>query len=192
MNKSLDSYYTESGNNEWQFKPDAILKKILRCVSSGSVLDLAVGTGRNALFLASRGFDTTGVDLSREAIKLFKERAKTCNLKVKGVIGDIAAYNINKNYKVILCNYGLNYLEKAKAIKLLEQIKLHTNIGGVNLISGFRYDDSSGFPYLFDKGELNKIYSDWQILSKNSSLKIYNKGTKQEHRHAEIYLLAKK
>ena len=47
----------------------------------GSVLDLACGDGRNALFLAGNGFEVTAVDFSEAALnrmKRFAEKEKMC------------------------------------------------------------------------------------------------------------------
>src|SRR5690606_6728780 len=35
----------------------------------GRVLDIAMGEGRNAVFLAKKGFDVVGVDISPEAVR---------------------------------------------------------------------------------------------------------------------------
>jgi cyclopropane fatty-acyl-phospholipid synthase-like methyltransferase len=43
---------------------------------SGPVLDLGCGTGENALFLASRGFDVVGVDLAPRALARARDKAR--------------------------------------------------------------------------------------------------------------------
>ncbi|MFE5710484.1 class I SAM-dependent methyltransferase [Streptomyces sp. NPDC056501] len=55
----------------------------------GKVLDLGCGPGRNALHLASLGFDVTGVDLSPTAIAWAEERAREAGAEnVTFVCGD--------------------------------------------------------------------------------------------------------
>ncbi|WP_024760536.1 class I SAM-dependent methyltransferase [Streptomyces exfoliatus] len=55
----------------------------------GKVLDLGCGPGRNALHLASLGFDVTGVDLSPTAIAWAEERAREAGAEnVRFVCGD--------------------------------------------------------------------------------------------------------
>ncbi len=53
------------------------------------VLDLGSGTGKNSLFLAERGSIVTGIELSKTAVKLSKDRAKQKNLEAKFLEGSI-------------------------------------------------------------------------------------------------------
>jgi cyclopropane fatty-acyl-phospholipid synthase-like methyltransferase len=55
---------------------------------AGSVLDLGCGTGENALYLASLGHETWGVDSSPNAIAKAKKKAQERHLKAKFLIRD--------------------------------------------------------------------------------------------------------
>jgi cyclopropane fatty-acyl-phospholipid synthase-like methyltransferase len=55
---------------------------------AGSVLDLGCGTGENALYLASLGHETWGVDSSPNAIAKAKKKAQERRLKVKFLVRD--------------------------------------------------------------------------------------------------------
>ena len=74
--------------------PDALLDLI----ESGKLkpcktIDLGCGAGNYAIYLASIGFDVTGIDISPSAIKMAKEKAKKkgvkCNFLVADVLGDL-------------------------------------------------------------------------------------------------------
>lgn len=52
------------------------------------VLDIAMGRGRDALYLASRGVRTTGIELSVEAIRLAREEARLKAVPLDVVRGD--------------------------------------------------------------------------------------------------------
>ncbi|MEK6923472.1 MAG: methyltransferase domain-containing protein, partial [Nanoarchaeota archaeon] len=67
---SFDTSYKTS-KCFWGSKPHAIIKEILNFKRSGDVLDLGVGEGRDALFLAKNGFSVTGVDISETGIQKF-------------------------------------------------------------------------------------------------------------------------
>jgi SAM-dependent methyltransferase len=49
---------------------------------SGSVLDVGCGTGDNALYLASQGYDVTGIDCSASAVSIARERAPSVTFAV--------------------------------------------------------------------------------------------------------------
>jgi tellurite methyltransferase len=57
-----------------------LLKKGLK---KSSVLDLAAGDGGTALFLASKGFDVTAVDIAEEGLKRLAESAQAQQLKIR-------------------------------------------------------------------------------------------------------------
>jgi len=67
-------------------------------VDSGKVkpcktIDLGCGTGNYSIYLASVGFDVTGIDISPTAIKIAQENAKKkgikCNFLVADVLGNL-------------------------------------------------------------------------------------------------------
>lgn len=67
-------------------------------VKPGKTIDLGCGAGHYAIYLASKGFDVTGVDISPSAIGLARENAKkrgvVCNFLVADVLeglSDLAA-----------------------------------------------------------------------------------------------------
>jgi 2-polyprenyl-3-methyl-5-hydroxy-6-metoxy-1,4-benzoquinol methylase len=74
--------------------PDALVG----LVESGEIkpcktIDLGCGAGNYAIYLASLGFDVTGIDISPTAINIAKENAKKmsveCNFIVADVLGDL-------------------------------------------------------------------------------------------------------
>jgi 2-polyprenyl-3-methyl-5-hydroxy-6-metoxy-1,4-benzoquinol methylase len=76
--------------------PDALVE----LVKSGKVkpcktIDLGCGAGNYAIYLASIGFNVTGIDISPSAIKTAEENAKKrgakckCNFLVVDILGDL-------------------------------------------------------------------------------------------------------
>lgn len=60
-------------------------------VKPGRALDLGSGTGTNTIYLAQRGFEVTGVDISGRAISLAKRKARSAELtdRVRFERGDV-------------------------------------------------------------------------------------------------------
>ena len=54
-----------------------------------SILDVACGKGRHALYLASQGFQVTGIDLSPNSISFAQEEAKSKSLEVEFYVHDM-------------------------------------------------------------------------------------------------------
>src|SRR3990170_7335876 len=51
----------------------------------GRALDVAMGSGRNALFLAAQGYDVTGIDISPAAVERCREEAERLGCRVAAV-----------------------------------------------------------------------------------------------------------
>ncbi len=63
-------------------RPEPFLLRHLDLLRPGRVLDVACGAGRNALFLAERGFSVTAIDISGEGLALLRERARERGVEI--------------------------------------------------------------------------------------------------------------
>jgi SAM-dependent methyltransferase len=92
----MNSIY-RGGEVPWDIpEPPDILVDLLDSgrVAPCDAVDLGCGTGNQALWLASRGFRVTGIDLSTEAIAIASshasERGLACRFMVHDLTGDVA------------------------------------------------------------------------------------------------------
>jgi SAM-dependent methyltransferase len=69
--------------------PVPLLVKTAQNTRPGKALDLACGTGRNALWLAKHGWQVTAVDGSEAAIGILRERAEQSGLEIECRIADL-------------------------------------------------------------------------------------------------------
>jgi tellurite methyltransferase len=179
----------------WGKEPDKGVKLILKYKKSGDVLDLGCGEGRNALFLAENGFNVTGIDISEEGIKKFKELAKQNNLKVKGIVGDIIKFEFDNKYDIIISNATLHFLKENESKDMVKKIKENTKKDGLNVINVFTEENpDKNFPYLFKRGELRNYYNDWEILGYKEGMGEMQKHGKsgKPHRHGFSVIIARK
>lgn len=99
--------------------------------AKGRVLDIGMGEGRNAVFLAQKGYQVTGIDISEQAIKkalsLAKENTKDAaqELSLKVIQADITSYRSfdPNSFDAILCFY---FVERS----IIEEIKTWLRPGG--------------------------------------------------------------
>lgn len=64
-----------SGSYPRDPEPSPVLCEYEPSIPDGRALDLAAGTGRNAVFLAESGYDVDALDASREGLRITRERA---------------------------------------------------------------------------------------------------------------------
>jgi ubiquinone/menaquinone biosynthesis C-methylase UbiE len=70
---------------------ERVLAEFLGDVSGRRILDLGTGTGRAAIALAKRGAIVTGIDASREMLRVGRERAKNSGVSIEFAEGDAHA-----------------------------------------------------------------------------------------------------
>lgn len=70
------------GGRGFSHEPNRLLVETVSAVPPGKALDVAMGEGRNAVYLAKRGWDVTGFDVSDEALRQASARAREAGVKI--------------------------------------------------------------------------------------------------------------
>jgi SAM-dependent methyltransferase len=73
----------------WALEPNPILVGEVEKLPAGRALDLAAGEGRNAVWLACRGWEVTAVDWSEVALEKGRARAGGAAVEVEWVLADL-------------------------------------------------------------------------------------------------------
>jgi SAM-dependent methyltransferase len=73
-------------------EPDPTLAEVAGALAPGRAIDLAAGDGRNAIWLAARGWDVTAVDFSGVALKRAAAAAEAANVTVRWVNADLLGW----------------------------------------------------------------------------------------------------
>jgi ubiquinone/menaquinone biosynthesis C-methylase UbiE len=73
----------------WTVEPNGFLVDAVAGLPPGRALDLAAGEGRNAVWLASRGWTVTAVDWSDVALDKGRRRAEHAGVGVEWVLEDL-------------------------------------------------------------------------------------------------------
>lgn len=78
--------------NLWAARPNRLLVAEVGQLPPGRALDLACGEGQNAIWLASLGWEVTGVDFSDVAIEKARARAERENVRADFLCADLLGY----------------------------------------------------------------------------------------------------
>jgi tellurite methyltransferase len=163
-------------------KPSDIVAEAVSIIPPGETLDLGAGDGRNAMYLARRGFPVTAVDFSEEAVRIIRERAEKENLPMQAVLADAKTWKPEHSYHVIICTHLLQLFKDDTARELLSRIQAATSEGGWNVIDAwinegdqFKLNGKQGNFYLA-RGELPGLYKGWKVvLYDESNASLYKK-----------------
>jgi len=141
--------------------PDPLLVTFANTLPPGRALDLACGTGRNALWLAQRGWSVTAVDSSPAAIDSLAARAKQLGATVDARVADLenAAYTIEPGqWDLIATCY---YLQR----DLFEPAKRGLVPGGILIAIALMIEPGKEHsPFRVEPGELRGFFAGWEIL----------------------------
>lgn len=148
-----DVYRNDSG---FEKRPNALLVEVTKGLKPGTALDLAMGQGRNALYLASIGWKTTGIDFAEEGVRAARKTAADNKLELSTVQGDIDTYDFGTNkWDLISMIYpGDNHepwIEKAK-------VGLKKN--GLFVLEFFAGDPADPDDGGYMPGQLAKLFAD--------------------------------
>lgn len=127
----------------------------------GLALDVAMGQGRNALYLAAQKWRVTGVDISDEGIRMAKEAAAKDKLKLQAVQADIDKYDFGTaRWDLVTLIYA------GDDPKLIARIKPSIRKGGLFVVEFFHENATQGTGIGgFATGELAALFADgWKIV----------------------------
>lgn len=134
------------------------------------VLDVGCGTGELSLFLAQRGHDVLGIDLSRLALHQAKEKARWRRVDAEFLLWD--AVNISGlrdrglTFRTVLDSGMFHILSEAERHHFIAGLADVIPIGGLYCVLGdARWDDDSLYGITPD--ELRRrfqIAGDWEIV----------------------------
>ena len=89
-------------------EPSPILRRFIDDVPAGRALDVATGTGRNALFLASSGYTVDAIDRSRVGLEIAREAATDRGIKerIDWIQADVPSYAFpTDRYALVTISY---------------------------------------------------------------------------------------
>ncbi|WP_434521878.1 class I SAM-dependent methyltransferase [Halorubrum sp. AS12] len=89
-------------------EPSPVLRAYEPSFPGGRALDVAAGTGRNAVFLAERGRDVDALDASAEGLRVVRERAAERGIgdRIETIQADASTYGFpTETYDVITMSY---------------------------------------------------------------------------------------
>ena len=115
-------------------EPAAFLKQKINMLKKGEALVLAMGEGRNAVYLAQNGFNVTGVDISGVAIDKCKKLAKERGTTVNAVVADLTDYKMGEAQYDLITNFY--FYDKSLFSPILNALKP----GGIFILEQFSTD----------------------------------------------------
>ncbi|GLI38793.1 methyltransferase domain-containing protein [Geobacter hydrogenophilus] len=116
--------------------PNDFLVSVTDIIPLGKILSLAEGEGRNAVYLASRGYDVVAVDSSGVGMGKAKQFALDCGVTIATVVADLRDFHIApESWEGIVSIYC--HLPSAIRVPLHKSVVNGLKCGGVFVLEAF-------------------------------------------------------
>ena len=149
--------FAKREGREHQF--NKFLAETVKGRQPGKALDIGMGQGRNALFLAALGWEVTGFDISEVGVRQARAEAAKRGLKLDARVGDVDKFNYGRErWDLVVGMYMHEYLTR-NAAKVVASLKP----GGILVVEGIHRDidknNLQGERYGYTSNELPKIFN---------------------------------
>jgi len=159
--RQWDEHYSNPANLD--FTPAPLLVEVAELAPPGRALDLACGYGRNALYLASLGWQVTAVDSSPVAIGILRQHS--ARLAVDARIADLerGEFPIAAESFDLICAFF--YLQRDLFAPIREGVRPGgVFAGAIHLPDGAPGSRPRNPAFLLQPGELRNEFAGWKIL----------------------------
>lgn len=136
-------------------EPAPLLVDAVSSLPSGRALDLACGAGRNAVWLARRGWDVVAIDGASEAIRLVHELEPSIDARVLDLESGNALPFEDETFDLVT---NLYYLHRP----LFPELRRLVRPGGVAVVAIRMRGINRRF--CIAAGELRAAFAGWQLL----------------------------
>ena len=163
--RDMERWDAKYGTDEYILgkSPISFLEANVHLLPKGKALDLAMGEGRNGVYLATQGFQVTGLDISEKGLEKARKLAAEKNVTIETKVVDLESHQLERNaYDVVLCIY---YLQR----DLVPQIKQALKPGGMVVIETYnvdylKYNSRFNKQFMIETNELLDWFKDFKVI----------------------------
>lgn len=149
--------------------PNQLLVDAVEGVSPGKALDVAMGQGRNSVFLAGKGWDVTGFDVAEIGLQQARQQAVARGVTITAVHASDEEFEFGRErWDLIAIIYAI---EKRSVHRVRDALKP----GGLVVIEAGHSETPEG-TFEFGSNELLEIFKGFRILKYEDTSGTYDWG----------------
>jgi len=125
----------------------------------GLAVDLGMGEGRNAVFLASNGWHVTGVDFSEVAVSKARARAAAAGTSIEAVVADLDHFALGREKWDLIALFYMHAWYHESKQNVPRELADALKPGGVLVVEGYAGDKGD-----FQTNELPRSFDGLRIV----------------------------
>lgn len=151
-----------AGTPQFNTEPNAFLVEMIRGRQPGTALDVGMGQGRNAIYLAQQGWGVTGFDPADQAVAVARMQAAALGLRLATFVQTDDEFEFGTD------RWDLIVLSYVRVRPNLDRIRASLRSGGLIVLEAYHRDatkgGSIGGDVVWDSNELLTAFAGFRIL----------------------------
>ena len=153
-----DKVFTDP-TSSYNRQPSRLLIDAIRGRRPGTAIDLGMGQGRNAIYLAQHGWQVTGVDLSTVGVGQAKARAAQLGVALDAHVADLDKFDFGRARWDLITLFYMHAWYHLSKLPTAQRLRDALKPGGLLVIEGY-----AGGELGFKTDELRHDFADLKIL----------------------------
>lgn len=186
-----EKYYDQE-EYYWGLEPAAFLDDLIEIigdVEGKKALDIGCGEGKDIIYLAEKGFDAYGFDITESGIRKTELLAKNRNVDIHAFVADVNNFELDETFDFVYSTGTIQYLFDENIELFFKKIKNMVNVGGYVYFNVFVDKPFLPIPPDWDKeekmwktGQLFTYFEDWEIIKVDEIIfECNSSGVKHDH-----------
>jgi len=144
-------------------EPNTWLVEAIRDLKPGRALDVHMGQGRNAIFLASKGWQVTGFDYSAEGVRAARESARKAGVSLPALVRRHEDFDFGRSrWDLVVLSYTWVPLHGPYVDRIIESLRPRGIVVFEHLMEESGSENAA--PWLPRPNELLRIFGGLRIL----------------------------
>lgn len=185
-NRNWDDVYSKHSLAEIPWHSDKPDQELIDLIENSkievySTLIVGCGAGTDAIYLASKGCRITAIDVSHEAVRIARERAKKAEMKINFIVGNFLYVDFdNESFDFINdrgCFHHMNLLGREKFATKINKLLRNNGYYYLRCWSD-KEDKSERGPHRISKDEIKNTFSKFFKIGVIKDFKFGGKGAR--------------
>ena len=163
---AADDYY-------WGTKPAAFCDELIGLrpfPRARTVLDIGCGEGKDAVYMAARGYSVSAFDIAGSGVAKAQRLARERGVEIEAWVADINSFQESRAFDIVYSSGTLQYLSEENKAGFFEKLRGLTKVHGIAYFNVFVEKPFLELPPDWDvgermwrPGELFTWLADWKV-----------------------------